>query len=121
VKDFKERRPGKPIGDALDDGFDNIRAVRARFVDTLRSKLGASFVEFTPSPSADTVSGIVAFTVGSGDEQLYERAKRRLEHLGILVDILTRGRETGIRVCLPPDVDLSEIEGVARSIADALQ
>jgi selenocysteine lyase/cysteine desulfurase len=120
VKDFKEKRRAQPIGEAQEEEFERIRALRSRFLATLREQLGESLVEFTPSPSPETASGILAFGVHEGDEQLFERAKRQLERDGILVDIISSDRSSGLRVCIPADLDVAEIEGVARSIASAV-
>lgn len=120
VRDFKDRRSGRSVGEALDADLDIIKVTRERFLATLRGRLGDALVEFTPSPSVDTVSGILAFAITGADDQLYERAKRRLERAGILVDILTRGREIGIRVCLSSDLDVAELDGVVQKVAEAL-
>lgn len=120
IKDFKEKRRSQSLGEALEQDFERIREMRTVFLAALRQKLGDSLVEFTPSPCEETSSGILAFSVVDGDEQLYERAKRRLEHVGILVDIITSGRQSGIRACIPTEIDASEIESVAQGIAIAL-
>jgi hypothetical protein len=104
----------------LDEDLDLIKGMRRRFLAALEVRVGLALVEFTPSPSFDTASGILAFAITGADDQLYERAKRRLEHAGILVDILTRGRESGIRVCLPADLEPGELDVVAQKVADAL-
>jgi hypothetical protein len=120
VKDFKAKRQTLSIGDALDAEFDHVRLLRGKFLTTLQQAVGSALLEFTPTPSSETASGIVAFGIEGGDEQHYELARRRLELQGILVDIIGSQGAGGIRVCIPTELDIAEVERVASAIAEAL-